>query len=149
MVRPLLALASLALVVAACSASADPLPALSGLASRVITIEGRDLTVVVADTAEKRARGLAGVTDLGDLDGMLFTWEVDTESGFWMRDTLIPVDVVFFTAEGRFVGRITMVPCTSDSCPTHRTSGPYRYAVEVPTGDLGFVGRDSVLVIDS
>lgn len=102
--------------------------------------------VAVAETAELRARGLMGVTDLGALDGMLFAWDADATSGFWMKDTLIPLDVAFFEEEGTLVEVLSMVPCEAGPCPTYRPSAPYRYALEAPAGRLSAMG-DIVLAV--
>ena len=83
-----------ALTAAACS-SADPvpttstipLPAASGALDQFeivtrITIEDDVYRVAVADTPERRSRGLMGVTQLGEREGMLFIFESDVDSGF-------------------------------------------------------------------
>jgi len=132
---------------AASACTTAPLPTMSGLASSTISIDGRDLAVAVADNPQTRAQGLMGVTDLGDLDGMLFVFEDDTETGFWMKSTLIPLDIAFFAADGRFVDRLTMQPCIEDPCPTYLPGGPYRYAIEAPAGALEFVGEGSLLSV--
>jgi uncharacterized membrane protein (UPF0127 family) len=103
-----------------------------------VTVGGEVWIVAVADTPALRARGLMGVTDLGALDGMLFVWSEDVTGGFWMKDTLIPLDIAFFSADGSLVDVLSMVPCEEDPCPSYRPSGPYRMAIEVETG--GFVG---------
>ena len=87
------------------------------------------------------------VSDLLDLDGMLFVFDSDTASGFWMKNTLIGLDIAFFASDGSFVDRLTMEPCSSDPCPVYRPSGPYRYAVEVAAGDLASLAGDEVLVV--
>jgi uncharacterized membrane protein (UPF0127 family) len=102
-------------------------------------------TVAVADTAELRSRGLMGVTDLGGLDGMLFSWDRDVRSGFWMKDTLIALDIGFFSSEGALVDLLSMTPCTADPCPSYVPAGEYRYAVEAPPGSFP---ANAVLAID-
>lgn len=104
-----------------------------------IVMSGERWSVAVADIPELRARGLMGITDLGDLDGMLFVFEEDTRAGFWMKDTLIALDVAFFGEDGGFVDLLTMEPCRADPCPTHTPSGTYRYAVEAPEGRLAAI----------
>ena len=96
--------------------------------------------VAVADDPAERARGLMEVEDLGDVQGMLFVFPEDSTAGFWMKDTLIPLDIAFFAADGSPVGLPSaMLPCrTAPICPTHRPEGPYRFALEVPAG--GFAG---------
>lgn len=104
-----------------------------------IVMSGERWSVAVADTPELRARGLMGITDLGDLDGMLFVFEEDTRAGFWMKDTLIALEVAFFGEDGGLVDLLTMEPCRADPCPTHTPSGAYRYAVEAPEGRLAAI----------
>lgn len=135
-VRVLLLLIAAALM-AGCG-SDEPV-GLEGFETTTITVGGRELTVAVAETPDQRSQGLMGVTDLGGLDGMLFVFQADSSGGFWMKNTVIPLDIVFFTADGGFVDALTMAPCTEDPCPTYRPNGSYRYALEAPAGDLAFV----------
>jgi uncharacterized membrane protein (UPF0127 family) len=106
------------------------------------------MTVAVADTPEQREQGLMGVTDLDGLDGMLFVFQADSDVGFWMKDTLIPLDIAFFGDGGGFVDLLTMQPCTADPCPTYEAAGPYRYALEAPAGDLSFVDGTMALIVE-
>lgn len=113
-----------------------------------VTIDGRALDVAVASTAADRSQGLQEVSDLGDLDGMLFEWGGDTvTSRFTMGNTVIPLDIFFFDAEGRFVDGFTMVPCESDPCPLYVAAEAYAYAIEVPAGSQPGIDAGSVLSI--
>lgn len=112
---------------------------LASFPTATVTIGTEMWLVAVADEPAERSRGLMGVTDLGDLDGMLFVFEEDTRAGFWMKDTLIALDVAFFGEDGGFVDLLTMEPCRADPCPTHTPSGAYRYAVEAPEGRLAAI----------
>jgi len=103
-----------------------------------VWVGGEAWVVAVADTPALRSQGLMGVTDLGAARGMLFQWSDDTDGGFWMKDTLIPLDVAFFAADGSLVDVLSMTPCEEDPCRSYRPSGPYRSALEVPAG--GFDG---------
>jgi len=99
-----------------------------------VTIGGEAWSVALADTPALRSQGLMGVTDFGGLNGMLFTWPEDVTNGFWMKDTLIPLDIAFFAADGSLVDLLSMVPCEEDPCLSYRASGIYRFAVEAPPG---------------
>lgn len=101
-----------------------------------IGLAGRDLLVAVAGTPADRRQGLMEVDDLGDLDGMLFVFPTDTTSGFWMKNTLIPLDIAFFGVDGRVVDSFTMQPCKSDPCEVYDVAGPYRFALEMPAGSM-------------
>ena len=103
-----------------------------------ITTPGGEATVLLADTAEERSQGLSGKEDLGGYDGMLFEFPSDTQGGFWMKDTLIPLTIAFFDADGRVVDFFDMEPCPPETarCPSYTPDSPYRRALEVPKGDL-------------
>ena len=94
--------------------------------------------LLLADTPELRERGLMTVTDpaLGGYDGMLFRFDGDTSVGFYMKDTLIPLSIAWFHADGRFVSATDMPPCETSECPTFAPGREYRYALEVPEGNL-------------
>jgi hypothetical protein len=102
----------------------------------VIDVDSRPWSVAVADTRDLRAQGLMGVTDLGGLDGMLFEFSDDTTATFHMLDTLIPLDIAFFTADGELVSVGQMVPCEATPCEAYAADAPYRYALEAPQGAL-------------
>ncbi len=100
-----------------------------------VRLGGDSITVALADEPALRSRGLMGVTDFGSLDGMLFSWGGDTVSSrFTMRNTLIPLRVVFFDSDGAFVSQADMVPCEVDECPSYGAAGPYAFAIEFPAG---------------
>ncbi|MGH8875154.1 MAG: DUF192 domain-containing protein [Acidimicrobiia bacterium] len=103
---------------------------------KVINLDGEPWTVAVAKTPEDRARGLMGVRDLGALDGMLFVFPTETTTGFWMKETVIALDIAFFDDGGWLVEVLTMEPCRGDPCPSYRPETPYRWALEAPAGRL-------------
>ncbi len=123
---------------------------LADFAVRLLAIEDGDVTysllVAVADSPQKRSQGLMGLVDLGDLDGMIFVWPDLTTSPFWMKDTLIPLDIAFFAPDGSWVSNFTMVPCADGECPNYSADGPYLYAIEVP--DSGFAGLTPAARLD-
>ncbi len=102
-----------------------------GFGLQLVELGGQELVVAVADTATRRGRGLMGVEGLGSLDGMLFTWGGESvTSGFYMKNTLIPLTIAFYAADGSYVDSVEMVPCEIDPCQTYRASAPYAYAIE-------------------
>jgi len=109
---------------------------LSGVSTGLIEVDDEELIVAIADTPALRQQGLMFVEDLGDLDGMLFIFEQDGSSGFWMKNTLIPLDIAYFDSAGTFVDGFLMEPCTTEDCPSYRPNGPYRYALEMVAGDM-------------
>ena len=119
--------------------AADGLPA-----ARVVLVrpDGSQVAVDVrvAATPAARSRGLQGVSALPAGAGMLFTFpEVAAHGGFWMRGTLVPLDIAF-AAAGEVIAVATMQPCPADPCPITRPDGPYDAALEVPAGWLAEAG---------
>ncbi len=167
-VRALLALAG-GFTVLGCTTSSPPPPGVaepstSGVAGRsagvtplplalrpvvTILVGGRALRVVAADDEASWEQGLQGVTDLGSLDGMLFRFHATGNRAFWMKDTVLPLDVAFFDASGRFVSVTTMPLCRADPCPTYLAAAPYATALEARAGSLGFLRSGDRLVVES
>jgi uncharacterized membrane protein (UPF0127 family) len=96
---------------------------------------------LLASTEAQRAQGLMRVTDLEGYPGMVFRFSADATGGFYMRNTPMPLSIAWFAADGTFVSSADMEPCDDRSdCPISSASGPYRYALEVPQGQLPSLG---------
>ncbi len=94
----------------------------------------QSLKVWIARTPEEQAQGLMGVESLPSATGMLFVFDEPKLLSFWMKNTLIPLDILFFDADGNFVSSQTMEPCTKDPCPSYPSEKPALSALEVPKG---------------
>jgi uncharacterized membrane protein (UPF0127 family) len=69
---------------------------------KVVTRNGdRAFTAEIADTPSQRARGLMFRTQLSERHGMLFDFGRDQEIRMWMKNTLIPLDMIFIQSDGR------------------------------------------------
>jgi uncharacterized protein len=90
--------------------------------------------VEVADTPEKEAKGLMFRTELPQNQGMLFVFAEPQLLYFWMKNTKIPLDILYFAADGSLVSTTTMEPCVADPCPSYPSAAPARYALEVNKG---------------
>lgn len=123
--------AAVALSVAACASEPPPPRAV------IETASGRAIfRVEIAETDDARSRGLTGRERLAEDAGMAFLWGEDTTTGFHMKDTLIPLTVAFFDADGRILRMLEMAPCRADPCPAYDAAVRYRGALEVNAGAL-------------
>ena len=93
-----------------------------------------------ADTPELRSRGLMFVTGLGDADGMVFAYPEPRTGTFWMKNTILPLSIAYFDADGRYLDEHDMAPCTTPSCIRYPTSAGMQFAIETTQGDLPALG---------
>lgn len=92
--------------------------------------------VEIADTNAERVRGLMFRKRLAQNRGMLFIFEDDSVRNFWMKNTLIPLDMIFIDSEGKVVSIQKNVPPCEDgtSCPVYSSGVPARYVLEINAG---------------
>jgi uncharacterized protein len=94
------------------------------------------LQVEIARTAAQRSQGLMGRRALGARAGMVFLYTEPHRGAFWMKDTLIPLDIAFYDGRGRILRIMTMQPCRSDPCPLYDPNVAFRAALEVKAGSF-------------
>lgn len=94
-----------------------------------------EVRVEIADTFEKRKIGLMNRSYLGEDDGMLFIFEREGRHSFWMKDTLIPLDMIFISGEGRIVDiKYNVRPCERLVCEIFTPLEAAKYVLEVNGG---------------
>jgi uncharacterized protein len=99
-----------------------------------LKLDGKPLRPELALTPSARSRGLM-FRRKAPADGMLFVFPEGTNGGFWMKNTLVPLTIVFFDSTGARVRRLSMAPCAEDPCPIYMPRRRYRFALELPGGD--------------
>ena len=115
-------------------------------------IAGRLFQLEVARTPSERARGLMERANLPQEDAMLFVFESEEYRSFWMKNTLIPLDILFLDARGVVVDVQTMYPqteATDGALKVYRSAQPARYALEMNAGlaeSLGIAPGTQVLL---
>ncbi len=90
------------------------------------------MTVEVASNGAERSRGLMYRTELPQNAGMLFSWAGEARRSFWMKNTCLPLDMLFLSRDGTIVGIVEQVPpmnLTSRSVPC-----PAAHVLEVNAG---------------
>lgn len=116
------------LILAAALAAPQHLPTVTVQAPKAA------LTLQVARTEEQRETGLMNVRSLEPHTGMVFVFDEDAPVEFWMKDTLIPLDMVFVGTDGAVRDVFENVPATTPSTPDAkipRRDGKARYVIEL------------------
>lgn len=114
-----------------------------------LTIHGASgdhtFNIEVVDTATSRAQGLMYRQELADDAGMLFDFLGEQEVSFWMRNTFIPLDMLFITADGVVKNiHVNARPHDPTGIPS---DGPVQFVLEIPGGrsvELGIEAGDTV-----
>jgi uncharacterized membrane protein (UPF0127 family) len=105
--------------------------------------ESVKVNVELADSESERQAGLSFKKYLGDYDGMLFVFNTETNTPFWMKDMQIPIDMIFFDSQGFVVDmKEAQAPCTTTYCPSIYSAKSYMYVLEV---NSGFVERNGIV----
>ncbi|MFH1978763.1 MAG: DUF192 domain-containing protein [Candidatus Aenigmatarchaeota archaeon] len=99
--------------------------------------------VEVADNPIKQQQGLMNRTELKKDSGMLFIFGDETMRHFWMKNTLIPLDMIFIDSDGEIVHiHKNVQPCKTTICDTYGSNKPAKYVVEVIGGYTDKKGID-------
>lgn len=153
-----------AVLLTACSQQApapppsEPAPAPVAAGPRVILPDNFAYSVEIAAEPELRAQGLMYRDQLRPATGMLFFFPTDGDYGFWMKNTLIPLDMIWLDSERKVVHiKNDVPPCRIEECPSYDPGVPSRYVLELAAGEaakhrltvgdvLRFEGMDAVVV---
>lgn len=120
----------LALLLAACGSDSGRETG-TRLPLRVSTDDGTaTLHVEIADAPDERSEGLSNRASLPEDAGMAFLWDEPVRARFWMKDTLIPLQIAFWDADGAIFAILDMEPCAADPCPTYGPEEPFAGAAE-------------------
>ena len=109
----------------------------------VFADQGR-IEIEIADTQDLRALGLMHRTQLAENQGMLFVYPDQAVRGVWMKNTLLPLDALFISADGKIVSILSgLTPCTQELCPIYSSTTEAGYMLEV---NAGFVDRHQLKI---
>jgi uncharacterized membrane protein (UPF0127 family) len=106
-----------------------------GKGGQSVCIKAKCFGIEIADTPDERSRGLMLRDHLDEDRGMLFAFGGDGIYPFWMKDTKIPLDIIWMDSGGKIVYVAENVqPCEVDPCPTTDPGVSARYVLEVNGG---------------
>ncbi len=96
---------------------------------------GNCVSLEIAGTAQERATGLMNRQKLDENAGMLFIFDYSDRHSFWMKNTLIPLDIIWIGANGKIVYIAENVrPCTITDCPSIKPTESALLVLETNAG---------------
>jgi len=139
-------------------ASAQPSPTTAAAGPRIVFPDNFVVQVEIAADDSVRAQGLMFRDQLAPDRGMIFLFPQSGDYPFWMKNTLIPLDMIWIDDQKRIVNVAANVPpCKADPCPSVPAGGTAKYVLEVAGGvaarhglakgqTLRFEGLENVVV---
>lgn len=104
-------------------------------AVEIVFENGSKIYAEVADSLSERVRGLSGRESLAPNSGMLFIFEKTEKPAFWMKDTLITLDILWIDSNKEIVQiERNAEPCVTDGCKRYPSKYPVLYVLETPGG---------------
>lgn len=99
-----------------------------------------ELECYVAKTHGERMQGLMGIQYLSSAEGMLFVYNEPVMNSFWMKNTSLPLTIIWFDGDRRYLGHTAMQPFSTSN---YYPPSPFVYALEILTKtaeelDLGY-----------
>jgi uncharacterized membrane protein (UPF0127 family) len=106
-----------------------------------VALKGETFVVDLALTPEEQRRGLMFVEEMPADRGMLFIFPREAPRSFWMRNTRIALDILYFDEELALVSMAENArPCVADPCPGYPSRGPAKYVLELNAGLAASLG---------
>lgn len=115
-----------------------------------VCFPGVCISAEVADTPTARAQGLMFRETLAEDKGMLFIFDTEARHSFWMKNTYIPLEIIWIDSNLSIVHIEHAVPCTTAECASHIPVQKALYVVEVNAGfvDEYGISVENVITID-
>jgi uncharacterized membrane protein (UPF0127 family) len=106
-----------------------------------VVLNGQRFTVELAESQQKQALGLMFRDSMPDDHGMLFIFPAENFRSFWMKNTRIPLDIMYFDEDLKLVSVAENAqPCRTRRCPSYPSAGPAKYVLELNAGKAAELG---------
>lgn len=110
-----------------------------------VELDGHRYSIEIADEQAERQRGLMFREQMAADHGMLFIHEQEEPLAYWMKNTRIPLDILYFDHDLKLVSQQRDVPpCTAgDACPSYPSNAPALYVLELNAGQAAELGLET------
>jgi hypothetical protein len=110
-----------------------------------VELRGERFMVEIADDPQEQARGLMYRDSMPGNHGMLFLFDREEPQAFWMKNTKIPLDILYFDSNWKLVGwSLNTPPCAQSAsaaaCPSYPSGQPAKYVLELNGGTAERLG---------
>ena len=106
-----------------------------------VELGGKRFNVEIADTSERQALGLMYRDNMAADQGMLFIFPSEAPRSFWMKNTRIALDIMYFDQQLRLVSiSADTPPCRVSRCPSYPSIAPAQYVLELNAGTASRLG---------
>jgi len=99
--------------------------------TKQVCYDDRCFNVELAITSEEQERGLMEREKLSSDSGMLFIYQSEGDHSFWMKNTKIPLDMIWIDKDLKVVSIVTAEPCLADPCPIYDPQKQAKYVLEL------------------
>ena len=111
-----------------------------------VVLGGVEVQVELAQTAEGQSKGLSGRETIAEGEGMLFIFEQEGRTGFWLKNVRFPLDLIWINKDKKIVDiQPNAHPCQADDCLTYYPHKDASFGLEV---NAGFVARHKLRIGD-
>jgi uncharacterized membrane protein (UPF0127 family) len=108
------------------------------LSSAHVNLNGKNYTLEIAKTIPQQTRGLMDRSSLCPNCGMIFVFSLELPQVFWMKSTLIPLDMIFLDHTGMIINIVTADPqpgVPDSELKLYRSTAPAKFVIELNAGD--------------
>ena len=131
---------------------AFPVSTVSGLEvfdKTILSINDTEFHLEIAKTRSQRSQGLMFRNHLSASGGMLFVYPQSGDHRIWMKNTLIPLTVIWLDENETVIGVKQLSPCDTEYCPSFGVSKSSKFVIELKIGISGIKPGDKILGLKS
>jgi hypothetical protein len=113
--------------------------------TQVLELNNKLYKLEIADTVERKTQGLMFRQNLQQNAGMLFVYSNPGNYRIWMKNTLIPLTVIWLDEQAQIIDKKILQPCRSENCPVFGVSRPSKFIIELHPSEFNRFNKGGFL----